>query len=151
MRAVTHKLAFALLAAASLLCVTALAQPSPGSQRAYVIVVHPSNPKTSVDRAFVSAAFLKRVTLWDHGGAIAPVDLAARSPTRRRFAEEVLGRSVSAVRSYWQQMVFSGRGLPPIERADEADVVRYVATHPGAIGYVSPEVDLRGTKSIPIR
>ena len=67
---------------------------------------------------------------------------------RRRFSENLLGRTVQAVRRYWNQQVFSGRGVPPPQVASEADVVEYVLTHPGAIGYVSDTVDLRGAKII---
>src|SRR6185436_4336956 len=74
---------------------------------AYVIVVHPANPVTAVPRKFVADAFLKKTTRWDHGEIIRPVDQVADSPVRRKFSEEVLKRSVAAVRSYWQQLIFA--------------------------------------------
>ena len=47
------------------------------------------------------------------------------------------GRKTSAVRSYWLQAIFSGRGVPPPEKASDGDVIAHVKEHVGAIGYVS--------------
>ena len=62
----------------------------------------------------------------------------------------VLRRSVAAVRSYWQQRIFSGRGVPPPELDDDAAVVRYVLKYPGAIGYVTEGTPLEGAKVVTI-
>jgi hypothetical protein len=126
----------------------ALAQSTPP---AYRIITHPSNPDTSVERRFLAQAFLKKASTWSDGEPIRPVDLLAGSPVRRRFSEEVLERPVAAVRSYWQQMIFSGRGLPPPELDNDEAVVGYVSKHPGAIGYVSGTADVRSTRVIVVR
>jgi ABC-type phosphate transport system substrate-binding protein len=104
---------------------------------AYKIIVNPANPAGSLDRKFVEDAFLKKVTTWPDGSVIHPVDLPASSPVRRRFSEDVLERSVDAVRVYWQQRIFAGRDLPPPELENDAEVIKYVLKYDGAIGYVS--------------
>jgi len=80
------------------------------SPPAYVVIVHPTNPTTSVSRRFLADAFLKKTTRWDNGETIRPVDQAPDTSVRRRFSDEVLKRSVAAVRNYWQQIIFAGRG-----------------------------------------
>jgi ABC-type phosphate transport system substrate-binding protein len=125
------------------------AQASAGSPP-YRIIVHPRNPVASVDRSFLVNVFLKKVTRWGHGEALRPVDLADSTP-RRKFSEEVLARSVLAVRSYWQQQIFSGRGVPPPELASDQAVVKFVLQSPGAIGYVSANADLAGAKVLQVR
>jgi ABC-type phosphate transport system substrate-binding protein len=126
----------------------ALAQPSPG---AYRLVVHPSNPVRDADRNFVAQMFLKRVTRWPNGDPIEPVDLDQRSPVRRRFSNEVLNRSVDAVKTYWQQMIFSGRALPPPEVTTDDQVISFVLHRPGSIGYVSAGANLHGAHEVIIR
>jgi hypothetical protein len=49
---------------------------------------------------------------------------------------------VSAVESYWQQAIFSGRSVPPLEKASDAEVLAFVRANPGAVGYVSGGADL---------
>jgi ABC-type phosphate transport system substrate-binding protein len=118
---------------------------------AYRLVVHPRNPATSVDAKFLSDAFLKKVTRWPTGDVILPADLATDSPVRREFTETVLGRSVAAVRSYWQQLIFSGRDVPPPELESDAAVVQYVLKHRGALGYISGNADASAVKLITVK
>jgi hypothetical protein len=52
--------------------------------------------------------------------------------------------------AYWQQQIFSGRGVPPLELSTETAVVEYVRAHPGAVGYVSAGADIRGLKVVEV-
>ena len=106
---------------------------------------------TRLDRKFISNAFLKKRTRWSDDTAIRPVDLEPDSAVRKKFSKDLLGRSVSAVRRYWSQQVFSGRGVPPPELDSEADVVAYVTRNRGAIGYVSEGTDLQGAKIVQVK
>src|SRR5690348_16244664 len=81
----------------------------------FLVLVNPRNPLQQMERSAVALAFLKKTMAWRHGGSIRPVDLGVDSEVRQRFTEQVLGRSLVAVKSYWQQMIFSGRALPPPE------------------------------------
>jgi ABC-type phosphate transport system substrate-binding protein len=114
----------------------------------FVVIVNPENPHTTLGRKFVADAFLKKTTRWPGGEVIRPVDLEADSKTRERFTDDVLHRSVSAVKSYWQQIIFSGRDVPPPELGSEEQVVKLVAGSPGAIGYVSGTTALTGVKAV---
>ena len=115
------------------------------------IIVNPDNPVGSLDRRFLTDVYLKKTTRWASDEAIRPVDLGPGSPVRRVFSDDVLKRSVSAIKSYWQQMVFSGRGVPPPELDNDGQVVRFVLKNRGAIGYVSDGADVAGAKIVPVR
>jgi hypothetical protein len=121
--------------------------PSPG----YRIIVHPENALASIDRKFLADVFLENVTRWPDDTVIYPVDLQAQAAVRLPFSQEVLLRSISAVKAYWQQRIFAGRGIPPPELEHEADVVAYVLQHEGAVGYVSSSFDSAQVKAITIR
>jgi ABC-type phosphate transport system substrate-binding protein len=116
--------------------------------QAYTIIVHPTNTAATTTREFVAQAFLKRVTRWEDGETIRPVDLPSEARTRSAFSLHVLNRSVDAMRSYWQQRIFSGRDLPPPELESDDAVLRYVASTPGAIGYVSANAKLQNVKAL---
>jgi ABC-type phosphate transport system substrate-binding protein len=132
------------LASLVLLVAVARAEP-PANVR---VIVNAKNPISRLDRRFVADAFLKKRTRWDDDAAIQPVDLGQRSSERAQFSRDVLDRDVSSVRRYWAQQVFSGRGVPPPEVSNDADVVRYVAEHPGGIGYVAAGTGLSGVKAV---
>jgi ABC-type phosphate transport system substrate-binding protein len=120
------------------------------SARPYVVIANPGTTVSRLDRKFVSEAFLRRVTRWPDDTPIRPVDLGPDTRARIRFSEEVLSRSVASVRSYWQQRIFSGQGLPPPELGDDDAVVSYVLSHAGAIGYVAGGTALNGAKVLEV-
>jgi ABC-type phosphate transport system substrate-binding protein len=117
----------------------------------YQLICNPRNPVTVVDRRFLQEAFLKKVRVWSTGDTAHPVDLAPSSPVRRRFTEEMLGRPVEAVRSFWQQRIFAGRDLPPPEVGSDEEVIRFVLRDRGAIGYVSGTASLAGAKALIVK
>jgi hypothetical protein len=114
------------------------------------IVVHPRNPSDGVSRHFLTEAFLKKTSRWDDGEALRPVDLRPDAGTRKRFSESVLKRSVAAIRSYWAQRIFSGRGVPPPELDSDDAVLSFVLKHRGAVGYVSGAANTGKVKVLPI-
>ena len=116
----------------------------------YWIVVHPDNPSDTMRRDEVSRLFLKKMTRWADGRAAAPVDLVESAPAREAFSRDIHRRSASAIKKYWQQMVFSGESAPPPEVATEEDVLAMVRSDPAAIGYVSDEVVLHGVKIVDV-
>jgi hypothetical protein len=101
------------------------------------VVVHPSTPGTHVSREFLANAFLKNVTRWPNDQPLRPVDLKVDALARKHFSETILRRSVAAVKAYWQQRIFSGRGVPPPALDTDNAVLEYVKSHPGAVGYIS--------------
>ncbi|MEO8178693.1 MAG: hypothetical protein ABI895_07660 [Deltaproteobacteria bacterium] len=135
------------LALGTLGMTVALAEPSSG----FRVVAHPSNSAVSVDRVFLMDAFLKKTTRWPGDDAIYPVDQGPDAAVRQQFSEQVLRRSVFAVRNYWQQRIFSGRGLPPPELESDDAVLRYVLSRPGAVGYVSERAALGAAKVLRVR
>jgi ABC-type phosphate transport system substrate-binding protein len=122
-----------------------------GEPDGFRLVVNPESPATQVDRAFVADAFLKKVTRWPDGEAIRAVDQRFEAPARHSFCRDVLRRSLAAIRHYWQQRIFTGRGVPPPELASDEAVLDYVRQHRGAVGYVSASAETRSVKVIELR
>ena len=102
----------------------------------FVIVVHPDNPVRAVDREFLRDAYLKKATDWGNGETIRPVDLATRFEVRDVFTREVLRKTPAQLRSYWNQQIFSGKGTPPVEADSIREMLEYIASNVGAIGYL---------------
>jgi ABC-type phosphate transport system substrate-binding protein len=129
---------------------TVFSQSRPSSP-GFVVIVHPSNPTTSVERRFLADLFFKKATRWPNDEVVRPVDYDPDSLVRRRFSEDVLKRSVAAVKSYWQQQLFSGRDVPPPELDSDEDIVKYVLKYPGAVGYVSGGATLNTVKVLTVK
>jgi ABC-type phosphate transport system substrate-binding protein len=128
------------------------AAQSPARSQAFVVVVHADNPVEGIDREALSNLFLKRSTKWPAGNLAEPVDQSTKSSAREAFSRSVLRKSVTAVRTYWQQQIFSGRDVPPREKASDAEVLDAVKATPNAVGYVAASTALpAGVKILIVR
>ncbi len=115
----------------------------------FKLVVNASNDVSSLSREDAARYFLKKQTVWAGGQAVMPVDQTEDSSARRAFSKAVLKKDVGAVKNYWQTLIFSGRGVPPPEKASDAAVLAFVEANAGAIGYVSAGASIgRGVKEI---
>jgi len=118
------------------LCMTNVA----GAQVA--VIVNPKSTTAQMTAAQVSAIFLGNTRAFPGGGVAQPVDLPASAPERDQFYLKVTGKTPSQVKAIWSRVVFSGKGSRLKELATAADVKRFVATNPNAIGYIEKsEVD----------
>ncbi|MCP5041198.1 MAG: hypothetical protein GY944_09220 [bacterium] len=132
-----------LTAAAILAIASSLAYA--GSHR-FVLVVHSNNEIESISKGDASDIFLKRMQTWKDGSEIEVVDQHIESKLRAHFSTSIHGRSVSAIKSHWHKLIFTGRGLPPAELASDAEVIEFVGSHPRAIGYVSSRAQIGNLK-----
>ncbi|MCG3110465.1 MAG: hypothetical protein MCM46_01465 [Candidatus Manganitrophus sp. SB1] len=112
------------------------------------IIVHPSNPVATLKKTQISNYFLKKTSSWETGRKVLPVDQSESSPARIRFTEEIHGKEVHSVISYWQKQIFSGRDVPPVEKNSDREVITFVRENPDAIGYVSEGTALDGVKVV---
>lgn len=106
------------------------------AQNGFVVIVNEASEVQELPVDAVSKMFFKRMTEWPNGQTVVPVDLPNSASIREAFSQSVHGKSVSAVTAFWNRQIFSGRGVPPAERATGSEVVAYVRSTPNAIGYV---------------
>ena len=116
----------------------------------YQVIVNESNPISTIEADAVRRIMLRKTTRWDHGAMAQPIDRTQDASVRETFSKEVLRKSVSAIKAYWQTQIFSGRGVPPAELESNASVIEYVRRNPGAIGYVRAGTATRGVKVIEV-
>jgi len=117
-----------------------------------VVVVNTTNVVSVMPREQLSKIYLRQIPTWNGGNEILPVDQIEKSPARIAFSRDVQRQSLSALRRYWQERIFSGDESPPPERVTDAEVLTYVRSNAGAIGYVVEGTDLgTGVKVMEIR
>lgn len=100
-----------------------------------VVIVHPSN-SAAVSAKNVQRIFLGKEKKFAGGAAVTPINQAASSAARSEFDTNIVGRSSTQVSAYWSKLVFTGKGVPPKEVANDAAVIAAVAADTSAIGYV---------------
>lgn len=122
----------------------------PAGAQGFKIVAHPEVPLTEIGQTAASNLFLKKDRKLG-GVEAAPIDQPASSPVRDAFSKAVHGRATSAVVTYWQQQVFSGKDTPPPSKPSDDAILAFVKSTPGAIGYVSEGASTDGVKVLKIK
>ena len=122
---------FARIAAVVALCIG-----SAGAFAQVAVVVNPKSPLAAMTADQVSAIFLGKTSTLPSGSTAMPTDLPDSAGTRELFYTKVTAKSAAQVKAAWSRLVFSGKATPPKELASSAEVKKFVAANPDAIGYI---------------
>ena len=101
-----------------------------------VVIVNPKSPLASMTADQVSSIFLGKTNTLPSGATAAPVDLPESSAVRDQFYSKAAGKTSAQVKATWARLTFSGKAQPPKELGTAADVKKFVASNPDAIGYI---------------
>lgn len=119
-------------AAAPLAATAARAQSAPEAS-AVIVIGHPGVPRT--DAATVQRLYTGRA-IEVGGTTVQVVNLASGHAARRRFLADYLDTDDDRYRAYWTVRRHIGKGVPPRELASPAEVIAFVGSTPGAVGYI---------------
>jgi ABC-type phosphate transport system substrate-binding protein len=114
-----------------------LAAATKATAQNYVVVINEAVPATSVSTSELGRIFQKQAARWPNGLQVEPVDQVENAAVRTVFSLRVLERTTQQVKAYWQSQVFGGRGAPPVEVPGDRQVLQFVQSHAGGIGYVA--------------
>lgn len=106
------------------------------SDGAIAVIAAPGTVLPSLDRSGLAAVFRRRLQALPDGPTLVPVNLPANDPLRIAFSLAVFSLEPPAMDAYWNERYFHGVSPPHVVASDEA-MLRFVATTPGAIGYVA--------------
>lgn len=100
------------------------------------VIVHPSNAN-AIDAGEIKKIFTGKTKSFADGSKALPITQADGNPVTDEFNQNVLSKSSSQLKAYWSKLVFTGKGTPPKEAANDAEVVSLVASNPNLIGFVT--------------
>lgn len=103
---------------------------------AQVVVVGAKSPVTSLSKEQASDIFLGKLPTLPGGGSAELIDQPESSALRDEFYSKVTGKSAAQAKQYWSKLAFTGKGTPPKEVANSAEVKKLVSANPNAIGYI---------------
>ena len=106
------------------------------AQAEIAVIVHASNPNDTLSANEVSRIFLGKTKKFPAGSRAIPVNQDEGRAIKDTFNKEVCGKSSSSYKSYWSKLVFTGKGTPPKDSGDDAEVKQLVAANPNIIGYI---------------
>ncbi len=108
--------------------------PAPTQDRAGVVLIaHATMP--SIDMQTAQRLFNGRA-VEVAGVVVLPVNAAPGSKARERFMAQVMTMDEDKYVAYWTVRKHIGKGTPPRELKTAAEVMDFVQSTPGALGYV---------------
>lgn len=120
------------------------------SAQEFQVIVNASSSVTELTRDQVSRIFRRKNRKLAGADAV-PVDLNSDQPVREVFSRTIHGKSTSSIDSHWLKQVFAGKDTPPVKMGSEAELLEFVRSHPGAIGYLSAGTALgEGVRAVPV-
>lgn len=114
------------------------------------VIANPSVKSAAVSVDELKNVFLGNTSNLADGSKVEPV-LAESGAAHDEFLKDVVGKSGPALKNHLKTLVFTGKGSMPKSFASEADIVKYVAKTPGAIGYVSAGAAADGVKKMALK
>ncbi|WP_319380362.1 substrate-binding domain-containing protein [Thiomicrorhabdus sp.] len=94
----------------------------------------------------LSSQQLKRIytmktRVWSDGTPITVFTLQTSDPVHKLFTQKLLKTNIYQLDRIWNRLTFSGQGRPPIILDTEEEMLANLKETPGAIGYLSGEID----------
>jgi hypothetical protein len=84
------------------------------------------------------------------GIAVTAVNANTGSSVRIRFLQTFLNQDEEKYTAYWTVRRYIGKGAPPKELTSSAEMINFVQSTPGAIGYID-EADLKPGLNVLLR
>jgi ABC-type phosphate transport system substrate-binding protein len=121
----------------ALMILCAVIAPRAHAGDAIVVIVNSANPIDNLSTAELKKLFLSDRSHWDTGKSVAPVIVSAGAAERTAFLKIVCSMNDGDFNKYFLQAAFTGKSAtPPKEVSSSGAVKSFVASSPGAIGFV---------------
>lgn len=100
------------------------------------VITHKAVPADTLTTSQLLDYFTGDVKMWRDRTPLVLIDLKPQSEIKESFYK-MLGLTTSRMKSIWLKRMLMGEGEPPEALRSEDEVVKKVASTPGAIGYVN--------------
>jgi ABC-type phosphate transport system substrate-binding protein len=125
-------------------CLLALLPALPAAAEV-IVIVNAETPDNSLSAADLKAVYLGKKTFWSGGLKIA-LDVLSEGAVHEEFLKKYVGKTPEQFKNYWNQILYTGAGIPPTPFKTEKDLVDHVQKTKGAIGYIDAATPHSGVK-----
>ena len=109
---------------------------SPAFAASYVVITNKDVPVDSLSKAELRSIFLGEKVKWNHKKYI-KIAILDSGDAYKDFLHEILGNTPAQYDNFWLKMVYTGKAPMPQSFSETGKLVDFVATHPGAVGFVA--------------
>lgn len=101
-----------------------------------LVITNPDTQLSTLDKKDVMDIFTGKRTRWNGSGKIT-LAILEDSELHREFLQEYVKKTPSQFKNYWRRKVFTGEGRIPRTFANEAELIDFITSTKGAVGYIS--------------
>jgi ABC-type phosphate transport system substrate-binding protein len=112
-----------------------------------ILIANKGVSVSALKRDDVQLIFLGKKTIWGDGKKVVPV-VRREGSVHDLFLKAYLDKNPSQFDTFWKQVVFTGKGKPPRSLGSDAEVVQFVSSTDGAVGYIDPDTPHGDVKKI---
>lgn len=116
-----------------------------------VFIAHRDVQTAAFTRDEARAVLLGTQTNWPGGGGALKLAVLVSGPVHEKVMADIVGRTPTQFESHWKRLVFTGGGVMPQQCRNDAELVAYVASTPGAFGYVAPAAVTDQVRRVDVR
>ena len=122
-----------------------------GAAHADVLIIANKDVKdTAITKADLKEIFLGKKVQWKDNTKIRFAILKESDP-HKTFLRTYINKSTQQYSNYWRKMVFTGKGRIPKSFATSSEMMKYVSSTNGAIGYVGSSTKPANVNTINVR
>lgn len=99
------------------------------------VIAHKDVPVDTIKRSDLLNLYTLDIKSWNNGTSVIVFDLKEKSDEKEMFYE-YLGKTTSRMKLIWMKKLLSGEGNKPEALANDDEMLKKVASTPGAIGFV---------------
>ncbi|NUO79874.1 hypothetical protein HUU05_07340 [candidate division KSB1 bacterium] len=102
------------------------------------VIAHKAAPLDSLTKAQLLDYYSCEVKHWSKNQPVLVVDLKQQSEAKAAFYR-FLGITASRMKSIWLKKLLMGEGVEPLVVKSEEEMLKKVASTPGALGFISAD------------
>jgi len=99
------------------------------------LIANKSLASEKIDAATLKSVFLGKKVSWDSGGRVV-LAVLKNGPVAEAFLEKAVEMSSGSFNNYWRRLAMTGGGSAPKSFETEDELKKFVASTPGAIGFL---------------
>lgn len=112
------------------------------------LIANPSVRISEISRSGLKDIYLGNITTWPNDARIYLTVL--KTEIHNHFTKEYLKKTPFQFRAFWRKRLYTGEGQLPETFRSKDELIRFIRSTRGAIGYIDGDLSVKGLKTIRI-
>ena len=102
----------------------------------YLVVVNKKVTIAALSKDEVARIFMIKSKTLPNGNEVVPLSQSSRVDFNEVFFDKITGQTHMQREAYWARLMFTGKGLPPVDVKTDHKMLQMIASDPKYIGFI---------------